>query len=110
MSCRVVIFAVTALALATVLQASDELRCAQEANATSVSQVDELSALFDTPSDVLVTPSGMMVVSPQIRTWMLVKRADDGTLVTACVTNAKDADEFLHSKTPTSAPRVRTEK
>ena len=65
-----------------------------------VSQVDTqtLASMFETPAEVTTTPSGMMVVSPQVRTVMLVRRAEDGSLVTTCATSAVQADAFLHAK------------
>jgi hypothetical protein len=65
-----------------------------------VSQADTqtLSSMFDVPSEVSTTSSGMMVVSPQVRMVMLVRRADDGSLVTTCATSAAQAEAFLHPK------------
>jgi hypothetical protein len=61
-----------------------------------------LASLFETPSDVTVTAGGMMVTSPQVRTVMMIKRADDGTLVTTCVTSAAEAESFVHPKIRTA--------
>lgn len=61
-------------------------------------QPEAISSMFDTPSDVSMTSTGMMVVSPQVRMVMLVRRAEDGSLVTVCVTSAEQADAFLHPK------------
>ena len=57
-----------------------------------------LSSMFDTTPDVSTTSSGMMVVSPQVHMVMLVRRADDGSLVTTCATSAAQAEAFLHSQ------------
>ncbi len=59
---------------------------------------EALSSMFDTRSDVVITSTGMMVVSPQVRMVMLVRRAEDGSLVTKCVTSAEQAEGFLHPK------------
>src|SRR4051794_8775599 len=61
----------------------------------TVAQAD----IFETPSEVTVTSNGMMVTAPQVRTVMMVKRADDGTLVTSCVSSAAAAEEFVRPKT-----------
>ena len=59
-----------------------------------------LSSMFDITPDVATTSSGMMVVSPQVHMVMLVRRADDGTLVTTCATSAAQAETFLHPLSP----------
>ena len=61
------------------------------AEATAYTQAD----IFATSSDVSVTLSGMMVTAPQARMVMMVKRADDGTLVTSCVSSPEAAEHFL---------------
>jgi len=71
--------------------------------APSETDSQSLSSMFDTPSDVAITSTGMMVVAPQVRMVMLVRRAEDGSLVTACVTSAEQADAFLHPKARVAA-------
>ncbi len=61
--------------------------------------------LFDTSSEVTVLPGGMMVTSPGVRMVMLMKRAEDGTLVMQCVTSADAADAFLHPDTRAGAQK-----
>lgn len=100
MSCRMWV-AVAVLALTPSLAARE--------NAAAVPS-DTVAALFETASNVIVTPTGMMITAPQVRTIMLVKRADDGTLVTACVTSAAAAEEFLRPTKPDAGVRTRTEK
>lgn len=76
----------------------------------SVDSKTPATDLFNTHNDVTVTASGMMVTSPQVRMVMMVKRADDGTLVTACVTSADEAENFLHPKTRTADAKTPQEK
>jgi hypothetical protein len=59
----------------------------------------DVKAMFAASSDVTVTSSGMMVTAPQVQTIMLVKRDDDGSLVTKCETTAEGAESFLRPKT-----------
>ena len=66
-----------------------------------------LSSMFDTTPDVSTTSSGMMVVSPQVRMVMLVRRADDGSLVTTSATSAAQAEEFLHPQSRVAAEKDR---
>jgi hypothetical protein len=66
-----------------------------------------LSSMFDTTPDVSTTSSGMMVVSPQVRMVMLVRRADDGSLVTTCATSAAQAEAFLHPRSPAPVEKDR---
>ena len=66
-----------------------------------------LASMFDTPAEVSTTSSGMMVVSPQVRTVLLVRRAEDGSLVTTCATSAAQARAFLD---PKQAGAVRTDR
>ena len=54
--------------------------------------------------------NGMMVTSPQVRMVMMIKRADDGTLVTSCVTSADEAENFLRPKTRTADAKTPQEK
>ncbi len=61
-----------------------------------------LASMFDTAPAVSTTATGMMVVSPQVRMVMLVRRADDGSLVTSCVTSSEEAAAFLHPQTRTA--------
>jgi hypothetical protein len=58
-----------------------------------------LASLFQTSSSVVVAPDGMLVGSPATTMVMLVRRAEDGSIVTACVESAEAADTFLHAKT-----------
>jgi hypothetical protein len=66
-----------------------------------------LSSMFDVPTEVSTTASGMMVVSPQVRMVMLVKRADDGSLVTTCATSAAQAEAFLHPQSRAAVEKDR---
>lgn len=66
-----------------------------------------LSSMFETPPDVSTTSSGMMVVSPQVRMVMLVRRAEDGSLVTTCATSAAQAEAFLHPQAPFAVEKDR---
>lgn len=82
----------------------------QEANATASAAQSQLASLFETPSDVIVTPGGMMVASPPSRMVMLVRRSDDGSLETICVESAEAAERFLHAKTKMPDSRTVEEK
>lgn len=66
-----------------------------------------LSSMFDVPTEVSSTSNGMMVVSPKVRMVMLVRRADDGSLVTACATSAAQAEAFLHPQSPVAVEKDR---
>ena len=66
-----------------------------------------LASMFETQPEAITTSTGMMVVSPQVRTVMLVRRAEDGSLITTCATSAVQADAFLH---PKQASRVETDR
>lgn len=77
---------------------------------TPAAQASATTSLFETSSAVTVMPGGMMVITPQVRMVMLVKRADDGTLVMQCVTSAEAADAFLHPKGRTNDAQKRQEK
>ena len=73
----------------------------------SQAETQTLSSMFDTQSEVSATSSGMMVVSPQVRTVMLVRLADDGSLVTTCATSAAQADAFLHPQSRVAVEKDR---
>ena len=64
----------------------------------SQAETQSVSSMFDAHPAVVTTSTGMMVVSPQVHTVMLVRRADDGSLVTTCATSAVQAEAFLHPK------------
>ena len=101
MSSRVLVVAIAALSFASVAgAATGDLSCAREANTVSAQQSD-LATLFDAPSDLVVAHDGMMVIAAPMRMVMLARRADDGTLVTTCVTSAEAAEEFLRPRNRT---------
>jgi hypothetical protein len=70
----------------------------------------DLASLFETSATVIAAPDGMMVASPPTRMVMLVRRAEDGSIVTACVESAEAAEKFLHSKPKAAAAREAEEK
>ena len=63
----------------------------------------DLASLFETSPNVIAAPGGMMVASPPTRMVMLARRAEDGSIVTACVASAEAAETFLHAKIRTPA-------
>jgi len=68
------------------------------ASAEADAHTETVSSMFEISPDVSTMPGGMMVVSPQVRMVMLVRRADDGSLVTTCATSAAQAEAFLHPR------------
>lgn len=64
----------------------------------SAADMQTVASMFDTKPEVITTATGMMVVSPQVHPVMLMRRAEDGSLVVTCVTSAAQADAFLHPK------------
>ena len=70
----------------------------------------DLASLFETSATVIAAPDGMMVASSPTRMVMLARRAEDGSIVTACVESAEAAERFLHAKTKTPASRTAEEK
>lgn len=78
--------------------------------ASTDSKTPASTDLFSTSSEVTVMSNGMMVTSPQVRMVMMIKRADDGTLVTSCVTSADEAENFLRPKTRTVDAKTPQEK
>ncbi|MGZ5492664.1 MAG: hypothetical protein ACXW3E_03865 [Thermoanaerobaculia bacterium] len=62
----------------------------------------DFASLFETSANVITAPGGMMVASSPTRMVILARRAEDGSIVTACVESAEAAEKFLHAKTPAS--------
>ena len=111
MSSRLLVVAVAALSFAPIVRAdSGEVSCAHEANAVSAPQ-PALATLFDAPSsDLVVASDGMMVIAAPMHMVMLARRADDGTIVTTCVTSSEAAEEFLRPRNRTLESQKAQEK
>ncbi|HEX9160205.1 MAG TPA: hypothetical protein VF980_00750 [Thermoanaerobaculia bacterium] len=109
MSRKVIVLAIAALSLVPAVFGAN--RDASAASLPSSRSIDpQLAALFAARAETTVTGSGMMVTTPSTHFVMLAKRADDGSIVTACVDSAEAAEAFLHPKSKPADPRVRQEK
>jgi hypothetical protein len=105
MSARAFLFAVAVLALAPVeAKAAIDVSTPQPAREANAAPAD-LTSLFESPADVVVTASGMMVAQAPMHMVMLMRIGEDGTLETACVESAASAEAFLHPKSRTADSR-----